>query len=357
MTTGEPGLTEELPAPVAAKRASRGKRIVEWFWRGGALAETKMALPEPTARAVLLAQRAHSSADLATNTGELARSADADRGSLATPGRAAELAEASACEFYRQSSYWSLCALAARSDERAGASYVDALWDTLDEQLLTAAAPGDRAEALRTSLRSGSFVYFAELPAAERASLFDELKRLAESLLFKVDERTRAIQHILQQRAWRLCLLLLMLLIVVAGAVWERRTREDRSDLARGAPWRASSKLEGNGCISPAQQCDESPVMFVCTREEKEPWIEFDLGGAHQISSVRIDNRVDCCLDRTIPLIVEVSENHKKWRTVARRDEEFKDWRATFAPVKARWVRLRINRVSFLHLAGVHIYP
>jgi len=356
VTIAEPGLTNEQQPPAREKSGSRAKRILEWFWRGAELREKKRSLPEPTRRQAVLAQRAQSSLDLALNTAELARSADADKSSFTNPEQASCLEEASANEFYRQSCYWSLSALQAQSDEHAGTSYSEAVWDTLDERLLESAAQGERTELLRTALRSGSFVYFAELPASERVAITRELRKLAESLLFKVGERTRVVQGVLLQRAFRLSLLFLMVLLVGAGLVWERKTREERSDLARGAPWRASSKWEDAGCSSPDQQCDNSPAMFFHTKEEKDPWVEFDLGALRQVATVQVDNRVDCCMDRTIPLIVEVSDNHKRWRQVARRDTEFKTWRATFSPTSARWVRLRINRESLLHLARVRIF-
>jgi hypothetical protein len=97
--------------------------------------------------------------------------------------------------------------------------------------------------------------------------------------------------------------------------------------------------------------------VFFSTVEEKDPWIEFDLGKVEQISGVQAENRLDCCQDRAFPLVVEVSENHKRWKAVARRDTDFTTWRASFNPVKARWVRLRVHRTSFLHLHRVRILP
>jgi hypothetical protein len=366
VTTGEPGSSEDqqalLPAPPAprAERFAGVRRIVEWFWRGAALTEKRSSIRELGARAALLAQRAHGSATLALNTAELAQSVDSAVETVGSAAPVEPLAEVSASELYRQSAYWSLCALAAPSAELAGTHYDDSIWDSLDEQLLTRAAPGERCEVLRAALRSGSFVYFAELSPSEHAAISGELRKLADSLLFKVDERNRALQLVLLERAWRISLLVLAALLVCVGVVWERKTRAARSDLAQGAAWRTSSKYEAEklGCTSPEQECPESPAIFFHTKEEKDPWVEFDLGKAREISTVEVDNRPDCCLDRAVPLFVEVSENQRRWKTVARQEVEFKTtWRATFAPVKARWVRLRVHKVSYLHLARVRIFP
>jgi hypothetical protein len=360
VTTGQPDLSEEQHVPAPARSGSRPKRFVEWLLRRTAVAEKRRAISELGTRAALLAQRAHGSAVLALNTAELAQSVEA---AVETVGSAAPpegLAEVSASELYRQSSYWSLCALAAPSDEQAGSRYDESIWDTLDEQLLVRAAPGERAEVLRTSLRAGSFVYFAELPPSEHAIIAVELRKLAESLLFKVDERNRALQGVLLERAWRISLVVFAVVLILAGLVWERKTREARSDLAQGAPWRASSKfeLEKLNCTSPAQECPESPSTFVCTIEEKDPWVEFDLGRPREFSTIEVENRRDCCPERAVPLFVEVSDNQKRWKTIARQEVEFKTiWRTTFKPVKARYVRLRVHKVTHLHLARVRIFP
>jgi len=357
VTEADQGSNPEESAHAPTPSASPAKRVVEWFWRGAELADKKRSVAELGARAALLSQRAQASANLALNTAELAGSTDSAGVSGAGYGLSETMTDATASELYRQSCYWSLCAIAAVSDESIGTSYVETIWDTLDESLLTSAAPGERSGVLRASLRGGSFVYFAELPESEQAAILGELRKLAESLLVTVFERPRAVQRVLLERAWRLSLLLLLAMLIAVGVVWERKTREARSDLAQGAPWRTSSQYELNNCRSPAQECAEGGSVFFHTREEKDPWIEFDLGRQREISAVQVDNRLDCCSDRSIPLIVEVSQNHKKWTSVARQDAEFKTWRATFEPVKAHWVRLRARKVTYLHLAKVQIFP
>jgi hypothetical protein len=115
--------------------------------------------------------------------------------------------------------------------------------------------------------------------------------------------------------------------------------------------------LNGAGCVSPAQQCAQSPNFFFHTTEEANPWLEFDLGATRSISRVRIENRRDCCSDRAVPLTVEVSTDGKNWKTVARQAEDFTSWSVSFGSVEARWVRLQTHRQTYLHLAEVRIWP
>jgi hypothetical protein len=52
-----------------------------------------------------------------------------------------------------------------------------------------------------------------------------------------------------------------------------------------------------------------------------------------------------------------VSDDRKAYREIARRDESFAVWQPDIAPQKARFVRLRAMKRTFLHLEGVQIKP
>jgi len=125
-----------------------------------------------------------------------------------------------------------------------------------------------------------------------------------------------------------------------------------------GYPFRTSSVLarpEG-GCVSPSQECDEVRYFFH-THEESSPWIEFDLGAPMTIKRFLIANRNDCadCAIRAVPLVVEVSDDQKEWRVVAKRKENFDDWGTKLTEIKARWIRFRSTKRTFLHFRQVRI--
>jgi hypothetical protein len=317
------------------------KSVFDWFWRGSALAEARHAFPAPSERESALALRARQSAECARN-----QQAPVDRSEASF--------HANACESYRQAVYWALSSLAARRGAPSELAYTDATWDGLDEQLLTKATDrAERADALRAALRSGSFVYFAELPREEQVLLYAELQSLVELLLEKLNERSRVLLAVYFQSGWRLALLVPLL---IAGLVAPSLIRQSR-ELAHDKPWRASSAFGSGGCKSPAQKCPESPEFFFHTGNEQNPWLEFDLGGRKTVSAVELDNREDCCTDRAFPVAIEVSTDHKKWKTVAQKDDDFKTWRASFEAADARWVRVRSLKFTFFHLAGVRIFP
>jgi hypothetical protein len=346
VTDGEPQTNpEQKPARVGAN--SHFKRVLEWFWRGATLAKRKQALPHFGERATELVHRAHVSADIARIALMPAEPLEAS-------------AEPIASELYRQSAYWSACALSFGHAAKVSNGALPEVWSTLDDSFLQqGTTDAERLEHLRGCLRDGSFVYFADLPEVELRATCLELRKLAEVLLAKLDERTRVVKAVRWQRVWRLSLILVLLLSVAEGSMLLREARQEHSDFAHGKPWRASSTFEQErGCESPEQTCSENTGYFMHTREERNPWVEWDLGRPQRISLVRVENRHDCCFDRAVPMVVEISTDHRKWRQVARRNDEFSSsWEASFDTVPARWVRLRVLKKSFLHLARVSIFP
>ena len=314
---------------------------MEWFWRGRALADAHRSWPAFSDRAAQLAWRARKSADTASSILLPADPDDAE-------------ARATACELYRQAAYWALAALAAHAGSVIESTYSIQVWDTLEESVLAAAAEtSERSDALKATLRSGSFVSFAELPKPEQLAVGTELQRLCKALFAKLDQRAHALQLVYFSRAWRLFLIPLAVATVLVGMFFWHESR----DLVAGKPWHTSSKYPSYGCQSPAQQCDESPFIFFHTESEKSPWIEFDIGAVHDISSAKIVNRTDAYTDRAFPLVLEVSTDDKNWKTIAHKDEDFNEWRTSFSSVPARYVRLRALKQTWLHLSRVRIFP
>jgi F5/8 type C domain-containing protein len=301
-------------------------------------------MPEPGARAAAFAERAQASAELAKNL-----LAAAEPGEIRPEGNA--------CEAYRQASYWALCALLAKTAPALDPNDSQRIWGALPEESLARAASDEqRMDALRNALSAGSFVYFAELPAAEQAVLVEELSKLTQALLVRLAERSAALDAVYLQRAWRMSLLALLALCLAMSPAAVKKVLEARSELSAGRPWRASSKADSGGCTSPAQQCAENTGYFFHTDLEPSPWVEFDLGGNRKISKVVVENRADCCKERAEALVIEVSNDQKRWRNVAHHDGEFISWEAVFTPVNGRYLRVRSTKQNYLHLAAVHIY-
>jgi hypothetical protein len=267
--------------------------------------------------------------------------------------------EAAACELYRQAAYWALCALNRASlGVEAPREYAASLWNTLDERLLSGVADSaERREAFRAGLAGASFVHYAELPVAEQTSVCKQLRDLMLALLQRLASERRDYDRVRRQRVLRVGAVLLIALLAVGGVL---RRRWASGDLAEGTLWRASSMYSGGGgCASPSQTCRaaEGGWFFHTEENDHNPWIEFELDSLPQdISMVEVENRTDCCTDRAVPLVIEVSLDHSNWQQVAERTNPFSTWRAKFPSVKASWVRLRVLRKGPFHLRRVRIF-
>jgi hypothetical protein len=127
-------------------------------------------------------------------------------------------------------------------------------------------------------------------------------------------------------------------------------------DLAKGKPWRASSALFQ--CYPDRLDCGGTRTsIFFHTQQENEPWVVIDLQAPTSFSSVSVVNRRDAAKERAVPLALEVSDDEKTWRLLARRDEDFSAWRPRFEATTARYVRLKALRNTYLHLDAVKVHP
>jgi len=185
----------------------------------------------------------------------------------------------------------------------------------------------------------------------------DELRSFAVALVSEACADEAALQRLRAQRWRRLGVALLLLAF---GAFRLALLLRDgivlRADLAEGKPWRASS--QALACDPQARRCGDylGMTIFFHTKNERSPWLEIDLGQPEQISRVRVRNRTDCCSALALPLVVELSQDDQTWREVGRRESDFRTWSARFEPSEARWVRVRVDGESMLHLERVSVY-
>ncbi|MGV3623829.1 MAG: discoidin domain-containing protein [Archangium sp.] len=142
---------------------------------------------------------------------------------------------------------------------------------------------------------------------------------------------------------------------LVLGAMLASWIAKPRN-LAANKPWRLSSI--GLQCDPAHHLCGGTRTdIFFHTKEEPNPWIEFDLGEPTKFSGLTVQNRRDMGVGRAVPLIVEASDDQQSWKQVARRGDPFDRWEPRFEPVTARYVRLRVEKKAWFHLEGVEVHP
>ena len=237
---------------------------------------------------------------------------------------------------WREATYWALSAASPDSDPPAELAE---LWDKADARLVSQAAGGDAfVSAMRQVLvdqtRQGALG--TEPAAVRRAGEF------VGALIAALGAGERARIRRWMRRARRPALFVGVPLALVLGwLVWPRPNLATNYRLS--SSMRACTELFSCG------------NAFFHTQEEDSPWIEYDLGEPRVLHRIEVANRSDCCGERTLPLIVELSLDQNNWQEVARITETFNVWKRSLDKPTARYVRLRVGRRSTLHLARVEI--
>lgn len=212
----------------------------------------------------------------------------------------------------------------------------------------------------------------SELAACRRVVLDDPIEALAaqDDLTLEADAirardfARRALDEVITREASRgerlrarfTRMSVLALGLVAFGLLAPPARRAFKRDIGPTSTWRASTTMgplpqTGRGF----QPREGEGNFFFQTQIEGEPWIEFDLGAGRTIEMVTVQNRLDCCQDWAVPLVIEVGDEARRWREVGRRVEPFYFYTALFPSTAARYVRLRVPRMTSLHLGGVQI--
>ena len=94
---------------------------------------------------------------------------------------------------------------------------------------------------------------------------------------------------------------------------------------------------------------------------ENNPWWQIDLGGEISFDEIICFNRIDVCADRAENLVVESSADGVNWNVLHQNEGAFggidgNPLRVVTPRTAARYVRLRIQAETALHLDAVEIY-
>jgi hypothetical protein len=238
----------------------------------------------------------------------------------------------------RQAAYWTL--VASRPDDADPPSDVADAWADADPERLRRAARDDVSLAtLKQLLADASRPDWLDVPEPEA----DRARDFVQALLDEIDAPRRRVERTLAKRWSRLALCAGLLVLAVLGV----RKLALGPNLLADRPFRLSSSW--SGCADDP----ECPGLLFHTEAQQNPWVEFDLGARKSFHRLEVTNRTDCCSDRTVPLVVEISDDRATWQEIGRRDTEFTTWVLTFSPKQARYLRLRIPRSSTFHLKDV----
>ncbi len=136
--------------------------------------------------------------------------------------------------------------------------------------------------------------------------------------------------------------------------IW-RIEHQTRANLAYRRPVRGSSSFSAE--YQPSRLVDGIRTeLGFHTKHENGPFAVIDLGKVTSFERVVVYNRTDCCFNRAVPLVVEVSDDDSTYLPLAERNEVFERWEASTPHAQGRFLRLRLNGTNMLHLNEVEIY-
>ena len=303
-------------------------KLGDWLLRTDAMRAARAAAPQPGSdRARALAQ--------SRLVMEVARRVAEPVETLPPGSRAPVL-----LGLYRDAAYWAV--VAALPEGQSRPADLKGAWTASDPELLLRAAGDARA------LDAVSGVLLSDRSPGDLDETDDDAARarsFTDALLWQIAAPQRQVERVVGQRWSRLLLAGVVALVLVFGL----RSLLVGPNLAAGKPFRTSSSWPG---------CAGDPTcagLLFHTNPELNPWVEFDLGSLQKIHRVDVTNRSDCCAERAVPLVAEVSANRTNWTVVGHRDTTFSTWTVKFPPTAARYVRLTVRSTVAFHLEEVAI--
>jgi hypothetical protein len=91
------------------------------------------------------------------------------------------------------------------------------------------------------------------------------------------------------------------------------------------------------------------------TNLEQNPWVLLDLGREKLVHHIIFYNRADCCQERAVPLVIQLSHDGQKFTDVSRIDKRFNKWDAEIPAQSARYIRATTPKFEFLHLSEIEV--
>lgn len=235
--------------------------------------------------------------------------------------------------------HWALAA----QPETVDATSLRSALDSLGEATLASTLGAESLAALRRAATATA--HPADLPALTRA---------VHALEARANARARALDRLKTTSTVRTSLAVIAAVALVWGLFTGGRAALRAPDLARNQPWRTSSN--SLTCFPKEHNCGGTTTdILFHTTDQESPWYEVDLGAPRTIRELEVKNRRDCCQDRLLPLVLEVSDDQQSWREIARRTETFLEWTVEVTPVTARYVRARVPKKTILHFEGLSV--
>ena len=211
--------------------------------------------------------------------------------------------------------------------------------------------------SLEAALAEGGQSYLLQLNAAGRRRAARILGRTAQHLGGLYSSDREQLERLRVLRWLRIGPFLFALVVLLGlGARWLDH-HQHRENLAFHRRVTATSALDASYLdTSRLVDGDRTNLGFHTTSEDAHPSVTIDLGSSKRFSKVVIYNRADCCKERGIPMILEVSRDGVDFERLAERQVAFDVWTVKGLQAVGRYVRIRPDGSGLFHLAEVEIF-
>jgi F5/8 type C domain-containing protein len=250
-------------------------------------------------------------------------------------------ASAALIVLWQEATFWALSALGGGSSHRN----LRAAFEAAPRDVVVQAAGGkDWLPSVEQALLLDARDVHVDEDSSGSRPETATLAKFARSLISYLETPTRELDRKRVRRSSIWLVAVLASLGALAGFGLSRRYN---------LPNRISAaKRSTSSEYSPCRAAGDCGNALFHTQEEDQPWVLYDLGTVLELHSIEVQNRTDCCYDRAVPLVVETSNDGESWIEQTRTERAFTTWSADLR-VRARFIRLRADRRTYLHLGAV----
>ena len=211
--------------------------------------------------------------------------------------------------------------------------------------------------SLQASLAEGGSSYLLQLDRTSRRRAARTLALSAQHLRASFRDDRETIERFRFRRRLGIGLALLLFGGLCWLAVSWVELHRERNNLAFRRPVSVSSAMEAAFEHGPwLVDGDINNVGFHTTSDDPDPWAMIDFGTRKRFSQVVVYNRRDCCKERQVPMVLEVSDDGVKFEVIAERQVTFDKWTVKGLHASGRYLRMHLRGHGPFHLAEVAVY-
>ena len=197
----------------------------------------------------------------------------------------------------------------------------------------------------------------------ELNSQIQRLRPLAAAWFVPLDRDANSIARVKRRRVLRIggAVLIVAACVVLPAVALVRALTPQPTNHALHRPVVLSSAASSERTSPQGLVDGDTSRVAAQTQRQRNPWMRIDLGRSTEITQIVVHS-AKSKKDRAqaVPLVVQVSQDRKQWRQLARQSKPFSVWkvRPDKSPVRARYVRLitKKKKKTTLRLSEVEVY-